>query len=118
MNKIEKVPQGLLHRLMSFSNGSFDQAYENMPNYNLACDLGYELSKRDYEDMLNYAKLVQKEHSLTAETSPRTKKQVKTFRRASSSESHIPIFYAKRKIYFEDLWIKQLREYYESEKRG
>ena len=102
---------------MSDSNDTSEKFLVNSPNYNLARELGYELSKEDYSDMLNYAKLVQKEYSKVRETSPRLRKHARTDNQTCSSKSSLTIG-NRREIYFEDLWIKTLREYFESELNG
>jgi hypothetical protein len=103
---------------MSASNAPLEQVHDNSLNYTLACELGYELSRQEYYDMLNYAKLVQKEYSMAMETSQRRKRQTKTVDRPSlySIDSRDPNL--KRQIYSEDLWIKLLRQYFESEMNG
>lgn len=92
-----------------------EKVHDNSLNYSLACELGYELSKQDYDDMLNYAKLVQKEYSKAVETSPRPKKQTKTLGGLSDINLHKSSI--KRHTY-EDLWIKHLREYFENKMNG
>lgn len=103
---------------MNTSNGFIKQVHDNPCNYKLACELGYKLSKQDYDDMLSYAKLVQIEYSKILETSPRPKKQARPSDRPSSSDIISPNYNLKRHVYSEDLWIKFLREYFESEING
>ena len=103
---------------MSNLNGSLEKVNDNSINYKLARELGYELSKQDYADMLKYAKLVQNEYSKVLETSPRPKKQARPLDRPSSSDINLLNCNIKRHVYPEDLWIKHLREYFESEKNG
>lgn len=95
---------------MSITNHSQVQINVNSPNYKLACELGYELSNQDYIDVFNYAKLVQSEY-LRADTSPKPLKTVKAL--SEVSESPLACNNDRQK-YSEDLWIKHLREYFES----
>ena len=86
-------------------------------NYKLACELGYELSKNDYSDMLKYAKLVQNEYLKVSEHSLSPKQifeQSKTVisSKAPSCSIAAPTFHS------EDLWIKQLREYFYTKRNG
>lgn len=93
---------------MSIPNQFQDQNSVNSPNYKLACELGYELSNQDYIEVFNYAKLVQNEY-LRVDTSPKPLK-VALVSEPPSAYNH------ERQKYSEDLWIKHLREYFESER--
>lgn len=94
----------------------------NSLNFNLACDLGYELSKKEYNDMYNYAKLVRNEYLKTSEApSPPIKvsetRSKSSFLRVSSCSS-LKLNDRNGIFYPEDLWIKNLREYFDCEFKG
>ena len=89
------------------------------PDYRLACDLGYELSKNEFDDMYKYAKLVQKECSNTLETSTLSSKidniPIQTLLSSPYSSTSSESLNLNRKHFSEDLWIKCLRELFESD---
>lgn len=85
----------------------------NSPNFKLARELGYELSSNEYLEMYKYAELVQEEFKKAAETSPRPKKQAKTLSRPLPRTNSSSLF-----SFYEDLWIKHLREYFENKLNG
>lgn len=109
---------------MSHSNESPSHASESSLNYKLACDLGYELSKNEYFEMYNYAKIVRNEYLKASETpSPPTKVKVSETRNQLSSSrisssSSFKLNNCNTIIYSEDLWIKHLREYFDNEFKG
>ena len=103
---------------MSTSDATEEKVLNSSLNYKVACELGYELSNRDYDEMINYAKLVQKEFSKVTETSLRPKKQSTPLLESSLSDTHLQKSDRNQFVYFEDLWIKRLRECFENEING
>ena len=91
-------------------------------DYKLACELGYELSKTEYYDLYNYAKLVQSEYSTLTCNYERPIKKAKSscILKSGSSYSSVPISNknTENQNFNEDLWIKYLRERLNNESRG
>lgn len=93
----------------------------NSPNYKLACDLGYELTKNEYLDVYNYAKLVRNEYLKASEASPARASPHQSLNNPNLSSSYSNSYLKSKQdsnFYPEDLWIKHLREYFDSEFRG
>lgn len=84
------------------------------PNYKLAREFGYELSKEQFSELYNYARMVQKEHSNEPELSDQPLNNVKSSKSPNSKSSLIK----SRSNVSEDFWIKYLRESFECEFTG
>ena len=84
------------------------------PNYSLALQLGYELSEKDFIEVYNYAKLVKQEYKKIP-SSP-TPVLVRSSRPSLSSTNLSRI--VNDGSHFEDLWIKHLRECFDSANSG
>lgn len=87
----------------------------NSPNFKLAQDLGYELSSSEYLEMYKYAELVQEE----VKTSESTETIVLSNRHDKIlNKTLIKTNLSSLSFYYEDLWIKHLREHFENKLNG
>lgn len=86
------------------------------PNYNLALQLGYELSEKDFIEVYNYAKLVQQEYQKIP-CSP-TQFPSRNSRPSFSSSTSLSRLARSSSSHCEDLWIKHLRECFNSSISG
>lgn len=92
------------------------ECQSNSPDYKLACELGYELSKKDFTDLYEYSNLVLLDYS-NHKLPPSLSKYSGSFPiSGSSSRSTFPS--RSNLSYNEDLWIKYLRDYFESGSNG
>lgn len=94
------------------------RAYSNSvsdPDYRLAREMGYELSKEQFSELFKYARLVQKEHINDTVTLGRSQDDDARFKTHSNSRIY---FNKTSNFYPEDLWIQYLRDYFDSESRG
>ena len=83
------------------------------PNYRVARELGYELSKEQFSELYNYARMVQKEHTNEPELLDRsTNTAIRSNSKSNCNLIKIRNFYA------EDFWMKYLRECFENEFKG
>lgn len=77
-------------------------------NYHLARDMGYELSIDQFSELYKYAKMVHNEQFEDPVVPIKSSNLILSSEKLKNSY----------RVYSEDLWIKYLREYFDSEIRG